>query len=74
MPDFVGSFKLMLNNERIRQMEYDGKTVNYKRNLDRVKKITLMVKNSFHSLNVSNAWNINGIHKNLLEPCYNCEP
>ena len=61
----------MLNNEHVRQMEYDVATVNDNRTLERVKNITLMKNNSFHYLNVSNTWNIPKSHKKILGPCYN---
>ena len=68
MTDFVGPFELMLNNECVRNMKYDGATVNNKRTIERAKEIILMEKNSFHSLNVSNNWNITSSNMNLLGP------
>ena len=71
MPEFVGTFELIINTEHVRHMESDGATVNYKGTLERVKNITLMANNSFQYLYVSNYWNITSSYKNLLRPCYN---
>ena len=62
-PAFVGSFKLIINNERVRHMESNGETVNNKRNPERVKNINLMANNSFHSTNVSNTRHIKSIQR-----------
>ena len=69
VPEFVGPFELMLNTERVRHMESDGTTVNYKSTLERVKNITLMKNNSLNSLNVSSTCNININNNNILGPC-----
>ena len=42
--DFVGNFDLMINTEHVKQMEYDGATVDEMNTLERVKHITLMEK------------------------------
>ena len=54
VPEFVGPFELMLNNERAIQMENDGDRHDDRKCLERVKKLTLLANNSFHYLNVSN--------------------
>ena len=56
----------MINTDSASQIESDGATVNYKMTLERVKKITLMENNSFHSLNVFNTWNIPSRRKSIL--------
>ena len=66
--EFLGPSELILHAERVRQMESDGDIVNNKKNLEKVKYITLMVKNSFHSLNVPNTCSIPIIHKRILGP------
>ena len=48
--EFFCSFELILNNERVRQMESDGAKVNDKRTPDRVKNITRKAKKYFRSL------------------------
>ena len=58
VPEFVGPFELLLNSERVTQLENSGDRHDNARCLDRVKKLTLLASNSFHSLNVSNKWNI----------------
>ena len=73
VPDFVGPFELILNTERVRHMKSIGTTVIAKSILDREKSITLMAKNYFQSLNVSNTCNILSSHKNLLGPFHNCD-
>ena len=67
VPYFVVPFKFILNTERFKQMEYGGSTVDDNSTLERVKNITFMANSSFHSLNVSNNWNITRSHKKLLE-------
>ena len=53
VPEFVGSFKLMLNTERVIQLENYGDRHDDSKFLERVKKLTLLVINSFHYLNLS---------------------
>ena len=72
MNEFFGPFELILNTDHVRQMEFNGDTVNYKRTIRRMKHITPVAKKYFHSLNVSNTWNILSIHKKLIGTCYNC--
>ena len=46
---FFGPFGLIINTEHVRHMESDGATVNDKRTPERVKNITLVAINDFHS-------------------------
>ena len=72
-PDFVVPFELMIITDCVRHMESGVDTVNSKRTMERVKNITLVEKHSFHSLNVSNTWNIPSRHKKLLVTSFNCD-
>ena len=56
--EFVGPFELMLNNDRVIQLETDGDRHDNRKFLERVKKLTILVSNSFQSLNFSNQWKI----------------
>ena len=66
VPEFVGIFELILNTDHVMQMESDVATFKDKRTLERVEKITLIEKNSFHSLDDSNTWNTPSSHNKLL--------
>ena len=66
MPDFVGPFELMLNTERLIQLENYGDKHDDRKCLERVKKLTLLASNYFHSLNVSNHWNVPSNHWNFM--------
>ena len=56
VPEFVGPFELMLNTERVIQLENDGDRHDNRKCPERVNKVTLLASNSLHSLNVSNQW------------------
>ena len=66
----------MLSNERVIQLENDGDRNDVSKFLERVKKLTIFKSNSFHSLNVSNHWNIPSNNQNRIAkgkgPCNNC--
>ena len=49
MSDFVGSFELILNTERVVQLENDGDRHDDRKFLERLKKLTLLASNSVHS-------------------------
>ena len=53
----------MVNTEHVSQIGYNYDTVNNKRNLDRVKNITLVTNNFFCSFNVSNNLDIIPVYK-----------
>ena len=50
--EFVGPFELMLNTERVIQLDNDEDRHDERKCLERVKKLTMLVSNSLHSLNV----------------------
>ena len=52
MPEFVGPFTLLLNTERVKQLENSAEQHDNALCLERVKSLTLLAINSFHSLNV----------------------
>ena len=76
MTYFVGPFELMLNTDRSIQLDNDGGRHYNIKFLERVKKLTLLASKSFHSLNVSNQWNISSNHRHGMAngkgPCDNC--
>ena len=51
--EFFGTFELMLNTERVVQLENYGDRHGDRKCLEMVKKITLLESKSFHYLNVS---------------------
>ena len=74
--EFIGPFELMINTERVIQLDNDGNRHDDSKCLERAKKLTLLESNSLHSLNVSNHLNIiynhwKGITKGRCQ-CYNC--
>ena len=75
--EFVGQFKLMLNTKSVIKLENDGDRHYNRKFLEKVKKITLLASNSFHSLNISNQWNIPYNHRHVMAkrkfPCDNCD-
>jgi len=79
VPEFVGPFELLLNSERVIQLTKTGGLHNNAQCLARVKKFTLMASNSFHSLNVSNSWNIPSSRRHVVAQgrkpatCDNCD-
>ena len=77
MAEFFGPFELMLNYERVVKLENEVDMNDDRKFLERVKKITLLASNSFHSLNVSNHWNIPYNHRHGMAkvkvPCDNCD-
>ena len=66
----------MLNTERVIQLENDGYEHDDRKCLDSVKNIYMLESNSFHSLNVSNNWNIPSNHWHGMDKgkvlCDNC--
>ena len=74
--EFVGPLYLMLNIERVIQLDNDGDMHYNRKCLERLKKITILASNSFHSLKFSNQWNITSNHWHGMEegkvPCDNC--
>ena len=66
----------MLNTERVIHLENDGDRHNDNKCLERLKKLTLLASNSFHSLNVSKHLKIPYNHWHVMAkgkvPCYNC--
>ena len=76
MFEFVSPFELMLNTERVIQLENDRDRHDETKCIERVKKPTILANKSFHSLNVSNHWNIPYNHQNGMAkvkgPCDNC--
>ena len=80
MPELVGTFEFMINTERLIQLENDVDRHNDRKCLEKMKKITLLVSNSFHSLNVSKYWSIPSNHRHRIVtefpkwkiPCDNC--
>ena len=58
VPEFVGPFELMINTERVINLENDGDRHDERKCLGMVKKLTLLGSNSFHYLNIYNHWNI----------------
>ena len=77
MTEFVGPFELILNTERVIQLENDGDRHDSRKFLERVKNLTILVSNYFYYLNVSNQWNILYNHWNGMAngkvPCDNCD-
>ena len=75
VPEFTGPFGLLLNGERVQALEETSEKYSNSACLERVKKITTLAANSFHSLNVSNQWNIpsNRRHSVAVKgTCDNC--
>ena len=74
--DFVGPFDLMLNTEKVIQLDNYGDRHENRKFLERVKEITLLASNSFHSLNISNQWKIpSNLQHDMTNgkcPCENC--
>ena len=74
--DFVGPFDLMLNTEKVIQLDNYGDRHENRKFLERVKEITLLASNSFHSLNISNQWKIpSNLQHGMTNgkcPCDNC--
>ena len=66
----------MLSTERVIQLDNDGDRHDDIKFLERVKKLTLLASNSFHSLKISNQWNIPSNHRHEISkgkfPCDNC--
>ena len=58
VPEFFNPLELMLNTERFVYLENNGDRRDIRKCLERVKNLTLLASNSFHSLNVSNQLNI----------------
>ena len=63
VPEFFSPLELMLNTERFVHLENDGDRRDIIKFLERVKNLTLLASNSFHSLNVSNQLNIPSNHQ-----------
>ena len=61
--EFFGPFELMLNTERVIQLENDGDRHDERKCLKRLKKITMLASNSLHSLNICNNCNILSNHR-----------
>ena len=76
VPEFVVPFELMINTERVIQLENEGYRHDDRICLENVKKLTLLASNSLHSLNDSNHWNIIYNHWHGMAkgkgPCDNC--
>ena len=76
VPEFAGSFELMFNTYRFIQLENDGGRHDNRKFLERVKNLTLLASNSFHSLNISNQLKIPSNHQHGMAkgkgPCDNC--
>ena len=53
-----GPIKFILNTERVIQLENDGDMHDNRKCIKRVNKLNILASNSFHSLNVSNQWDI----------------
>ena len=74
---FVGPFVFMLNTESFIQLDNYGDRHDNSKCLKMLKNITLLGINSFHSLNVSNQWNIPSNHWHVMSkkkvPCDNCD-
>ena len=64
MPEFFDLFELILKTERIIQFENDGYRHDDRKCLKRVKKLTMLARKSFQTLNVSNLWSITSNHRN----------
>jgi hypothetical protein len=77
VPEFVGPFTLLLITERVKQLENSAEQHDNALCLKRVKALTLLESNSFHSLNVSGHWNIptnrhHGMSQHGNVSCDNC--
>ena len=76
VPEFVGLFEFILNNERVIQLENYGDRHDDRKRLEMAKKLTLLASNSFHSLRCSNNWKISSNHWHGIDkgkvPCNNC--
>jgi len=77
VPEFVGPFTLLLNTERVQQLENSAERHNNAQCLQRVRSLPLLAKKSFHSLNVSDHWNIpsnrrHGMAQRGNVSCNNC--
>ena len=74
--EFVGTFKFILNIERVLKLKKDDDRHDNKKFLEMMKKLTLLASNSFHYLNVSNQWNIPSNHRDNMakgkSPWGNC--
>ena len=75
MPEFFGSFELMLNTERFIHLYNDGDSHDENKFLERVNNLTLLASKYFHSLNTSKQWKIPSNHWNRMAkgkfPCDN---
>ena len=76
VPEFLGTFELILNTERVIQLENNGDMHDDRKCLEMMKELIMLESNSFHFLNVSNNWNITSNHRNGMSngksPCDNC--
>ena len=63
VPGFVGPFELILNTERVVQLDNDGDRHDNRKFLERGKEITLWDINSFHTLKFSYQWNFPSNHQ-----------
>ena len=75
VPKFKGPFKLLLDRARVDEMPAASLSlVTCADTLEKVKEITAMAENSFHSLNTSFKWNIPGDSAiaNRTVVCFNC--
>ena len=66
----------MINTDRVIQLENYGDSHDDRKFLERVKKISMLASNSFHSLIFFNHWNIPSYHWHGISkgkfPCNNC--
>ena len=75
--DYVGPFELVLNTDRVIQLDNDGDGHDDKKYLGRVNKLTLLVSNSLKYSKFSNHWNTPSNHRKGVTkgkvPCDDCD-
>ena len=75
VPEFKGPFQLLLDSAWVNEMSTASSSlVTCADTLKKVKEITAMADNSFHSLNTSTKWNVPGgsTLANRVVVCFNC--